>query len=765
MLQRTLFASLALLLVGSVAGCDTGPPPIPPLPDAAGLDSGTGPTSCTNSVRDGDETGIDCGGSCPGCADGDPCVMQTDCQSRVCMRGRCLIPTCTDGVRNGREIGTDCGGDCGLCPGGEPCTENAQCISGRCRGSVCSMSTCDDGRQNADETDVDCGGPLCPPCRGGETCATETDCTSYICEAGTCTEPACNDGVQNQDETSVDCGGGLCAPCRDGLACNVDVDCEGRRCIDGGCISCMDRVRNAEETDVDCGGGLCPACRDGLSCRLDTDCENSFCLEGTCVSCRDGERNFDETDVDCGGTRCAGCLNGRMCALGRDCLSSDCAAGMCRGRGDTCGDAITLTTGMNAVAWVATANDYLTANPACSSQPREGPDVVMQYTATVDGFLTFEIDKPTLNRWTMLISDQPCGMPTPSLVCQSRYTEATMAGELPIRAGTTYTFYIADTTLGTAPLSNPLNVRIQEIVPPCRAGVDGVVGDTITRLPSGLSFLTNYYLAPDASPTGFVYFGGTLEMYRIPKAGGTRESVNTLAGISSLRLGYVMAIAGNEIYSVETTTGTVGRLFRLSTDAGATWLTGGQDYGIFNEGATAPNDDFRGATADPTNSRLHLVTEAFSPRTEFWSVPLRSATAPVTGRLDGFITSHYQCSGLAMDATYYYTACAAPSPARLIRVHRTTMAVDVISSTARLDTLVNTVHAADTNTDGLADVLYVNGGTAQIYYACGLASGTPFAAPFVTWSDTDLSQGLGFDAAARRLYAFDRTTRDVLVIQ
>ncbi|GAA4271212.1 hypothetical protein GCM10022258_05050 [Aquimarina gracilis] len=55
----------------------------------------TGPTpSCNDGIQNGDETGIDCGGSC------QPC--QT-------------TPTCNDGIQNGNETGIDCGGSCAPC--------------------------------------------------------------------------------------------------------------------------------------------------------------------------------------------------------------------------------------------------------------------------------------------------------------------------------------------------------------------------------------------------------------------------------------------------------------------------------------------------------------------------------------------------------------------------------------------------------------------------------------------------------------------------
>ena len=61
--------------------------------------SGGGGPTCTDGVQNGDETGIDCGGSCPPCDGG---------------------ATCTDGIQNGDETGVDCGGSCPPCDGDGP---------------------------------------------------------------------------------------------------------------------------------------------------------------------------------------------------------------------------------------------------------------------------------------------------------------------------------------------------------------------------------------------------------------------------------------------------------------------------------------------------------------------------------------------------------------------------------------------------------------------------------------------------------------------
>ena len=143
---------------------------------------------CDDGVMNGNETGVDCGGSC------SPC------------------PTCDDGLQNQGEEDVDCGGPCDPCP------------------------SCDDGLQNQKESDIDCGGP-CDPCLPGSHCFVPAECNSYHCLAGVCQEASCDDNVLNQDEEETDCGG-VCDPCPtcDDEQKNQDeylVDCGGpcRECV------------------------------------------------------------------------------------------------------------------------------------------------------------------------------------------------------------------------------------------------------------------------------------------------------------------------------------------------------------------------------------------------------------------------------------------------------------------------------------------------------------------------------------------------------
>ena len=96
-------------------------------------------------------------------------------------------PACDDLMRNGTETGVDCGGSCETkCPLGEGCSATADCAEGVCDGTVCS--SCGDGELNGDETDLDCGGS-CDKCEEDQMCSVNADCITAACDGdtGTCT--------------------------------------------------------------------------------------------------------------------------------------------------------------------------------------------------------------------------------------------------------------------------------------------------------------------------------------------------------------------------------------------------------------------------------------------------------------------------------------------------------------------------------------------------------------------------------------------------
>jgi len=86
---------------------------------------------CHDRARDGDETDVDCGGSCEPCAGGQACGAASDCNTGSCDGGWCRAATCSDGMLDGFEEQADCGGDCLGCVG-DRCSSGEQCRSGVC---------------------------------------------------------------------------------------------------------------------------------------------------------------------------------------------------------------------------------------------------------------------------------------------------------------------------------------------------------------------------------------------------------------------------------------------------------------------------------------------------------------------------------------------------------------------------------------------------------------------------------------------------------
>ncbi len=191
--------------------------------------------TCDDGIQNGDEEGVDCGGSCP-----DVC------------------PTCDDGIQNGDETGVDCGGSCGLCPtdvvacgtplnetfcygddneevfvyasdNGQPLTItfNAGGIESCCDDVVIYDGNSPAGVElYADNNGGDMTGitvtansgvmyvtvdsDVSVSCASGSGCCQDPLDWTVACEGAG--GPTCDDGIQNGDETGVDCGGS-CAPC------------------------------------------------------------------------------------------------------------------------------------------------------------------------------------------------------------------------------------------------------------------------------------------------------------------------------------------------------------------------------------------------------------------------------------------------------------------------------------------------------------------------------------------------------------------------
>ena len=75
-------------------------------PVAAAAPGPPAPT-CADGVTNGRESDVDCGGTCPRCANGRTCVSQDDCASALCVSGVCQECRVFEG-----DCGIDAAGPC-----------------------------------------------------------------------------------------------------------------------------------------------------------------------------------------------------------------------------------------------------------------------------------------------------------------------------------------------------------------------------------------------------------------------------------------------------------------------------------------------------------------------------------------------------------------------------------------------------------------------------------------------------------------------------
>jgi hypothetical protein len=263
--------------------------------------------TCWDGVRNGTETGRDCGGPCLPCATArQDCSADGDCTSGLCSGGTCVAPLCVSGA--------DC--DSGVCRTPPGVTDK---VTKRC---VAPSTT--DGVRNGVETDADCGGGAgvpgtAPRCRAGKACAVSNDCdqtTAQTCSHGVCAPLSCANDIPDaaKGESETDCGAlcGRCPVVAGGDPARQPRCAAATDCASGFCRSAVtttpggkpearcavplpnDTLRNGTETDKNCGGvldaaGTRPegiafkACGYGDRCVYDADCGNQYvCLDGRC---------------------------------------------------------------------------------------------------------------------------------------------------------------------------------------------------------------------------------------------------------------------------------------------------------------------------------------------------------------------------------------------------------------------------------------------------------------------------------------------------
>ncbi|MBK8252007.1 MAG: DUF4215 domain-containing protein [Polyangiaceae bacterium] len=349
--------------------------------------------TCMDTELNGTETDVDCGGAtCMPCADSLTCIVASDCQSGVCEDDgggalKCIPAACDDTVKNGTETDVDCGGSCAptqKCADTQACAVPEDCVSGVCTNSVCAVPTCGDGVVNAmgeacdDGNDVD--GDMCdtnctiPGCGNGIVVAPEEcddmnmvngdgcdiNCTVSACGNGQVggTE-TCDDGNKANGDGCDDGPGGNCTAtaCGNGVVTGMEVCDDGNQTNGDGC----DEGANGNCTVTACGNGIVTGtevCDDGNNTNADgcDDGANGNCTVSACGNgvlagtegCDDGNTtDNDGCDSNCTATGCGnGVVTGtEVCDTGNNANGDGCddgPGGNCTAT--ACGNGVTTGT-------------------------------------------------------------------------------------------------------------------------------------------------------------------------------------------------------------------------------------------------------------------------------------------------------------------------------------------------------------------------------------------------------------------------------------
>jgi hypothetical protein len=276
--SRLLVSALSCTFVAAlVAACSGG------STDNSNGGGGGGTDTDAGVITTPTVDGGNCGHNSTPCPTGAKCKTTPDCiKGDVCTGGVCNVPpaSCSDGSKDGDETDVDCGGSCTPCADGKTCSAPTDCIDAVCTGT-CQGPSCTDKLLNGGETGVDCGGPTCPKCTTGGGCKTAADCDSAVCgKDNLCAAPTSMDGVKNGTETDTDCGGGAptnAPTCAVGKKCGAGADCFWGHCNAGVCGDHVPGTKDGDETDIDCGGTKSPACDWYKSCLVDKDCTSTAC--------------------------------------------------------------------------------------------------------------------------------------------------------------------------------------------------------------------------------------------------------------------------------------------------------------------------------------------------------------------------------------------------------------------------------------------------------------------------------------------------------
>ncbi len=164
--------------------------------------------TCGDMVQNGDETDEDCGGSCGStCDTGEDCASNNDCISLVCdsgMTDTCLAATCMDMVQNGDESDVDCGGSCGAtCANGDACSADSDCMSMHCDSNLCATEPVDAGMPDSGMADGGTGDAGMGDGGAGDGGANNGDAGTPVPSAGAIGGGGCTVAAGNEQAPSA----------------------------------------------------------------------------------------------------------------------------------------------------------------------------------------------------------------------------------------------------------------------------------------------------------------------------------------------------------------------------------------------------------------------------------------------------------------------------------------------------------------------------------------------------------------------------------
>lgn len=388
--------------------------------------------------------------------------------------------------------------------------------------------------------------------------------------------------------------------------------------------------------------------------------------------------------------------------------------------------------------------------------------------STLSPALTVSFDTPVVpNVGTVMLSGDKgtnlsIPLPSPSVMFMSANKTMKIMPEIKLQPDEVVS--VTWTGLNDAACNKPVSAAgwsFKTPTPPCTPGQNGMLGTSVSKLVTPLTtgFTDSYfYVAADENPNGYVYVGNPTALARFSKSvAAPIVWVSGQAALSSAHLGYAMLIDGDDVFTFNSTSNdSAGLVWRISNDAGASWMK--QDYVGFS---TTPGDSIEGVTFH--DGALYMVTSESSTSvpTEIWSAAKGAAPNPAT-KIASF-TGEASCNGIAVDDTYQYLACAMDH--RLLRRDRTTGAITLLADDYFLGTVTTQVIADDVDADGAADYLYFKGPTAAVHVVCAPQAPTPFYDVLVAYGDLHVgNHGLSLDTVNDRLYTWEHETHAIVMI-